>query len=32
MVLAVPMTVIFKIVLEQTPATRPLALLISEDE
>jgi AI-2 transport protein TqsA len=32
MVLAVPMTVIFKIVLEHTPATRPLALLISEDE
>ncbi len=32
MVLAVPLTVIFKIVLEQTPATRPLALLISEDE
>jgi predicted PurR-regulated permease PerM len=32
MVIAVPMTVIFKIVLEQTPATRPLALLISEDE
>src|SRR5208337_549394 len=32
MVLAVPMTVIFKIVLEQTPATRPLALLMSEDE
>ncbi len=31
MVLAVPLTVIFKIVLEQTPATRPLALLISED-
>ncbi len=32
MVLAVPMTVIFKIILEHTPATRPLALLISEDE
>jgi predicted PurR-regulated permease PerM len=32
MVLAVPLTVIFKIVLERTPATRPLALLISEDE
>lgn len=32
MVLAVPMTVIFKIVLEHTPATRPLARLISEDE
>jgi AI-2 transport protein TqsA len=32
MVLAVPLTVIFKIVLEHTPATRPLAMLISEDE
>jgi AI-2 transport protein TqsA len=32
MVLAVPLTVIFKIVLEQTPATRPLALMISDDE
>jgi predicted PurR-regulated permease PerM len=32
MVLAVPLTVIFKIVLEHTPATRPLARIISEDE
>jgi predicted PurR-regulated permease PerM len=32
MVLAVPLTVIFKIILEHTPATRPLALVISEDE
>ena len=32
MVLAVPLTVIFKIVLEHTPATRPLAMMISEDE
>ena len=32
MVLAVPLTVIFKIVLEHTPATRPLARMISEDE
>ncbi len=32
MVLAVPLTVIFKIVLEHTPATRPLALMISETE
>jgi AI-2 transport protein TqsA len=32
MVLAVPLTVIFKIVLEHTPATRPLALMISDDE
>jgi predicted PurR-regulated permease PerM len=32
MVLAVPLTVIFKIALEHTPATRPLALLISDDE
>jgi predicted PurR-regulated permease PerM len=31
MVLAVPLTVIFKIILEHTPATRPLALVISED-
>ena len=31
MVLAVPLTVIFKIILEHTPATRPLALLMSED-
>ena len=31
MVLAVPLTVIFKIVLEHTPATRPLARMISED-
>ena len=31
MVLAVPLTVIFKIVLEHTPATRPLAMMISED-
>lgn len=31
MVLAVPLTVIFKIILEHTPATRPLALMISED-
>jgi predicted PurR-regulated permease PerM len=32
MVLAVPLTVIFKIVLEHTPATRPLALMMSDDE
>jgi AI-2 transport protein TqsA len=32
MVLAVPLTVIFKIVLEHTPATRPLAMMISDDE
>jgi predicted PurR-regulated permease PerM len=32
MVLAVPLTVIFKIVLEHTPATRPFARIISEDE
>jgi predicted PurR-regulated permease PerM len=32
MVLAVPLTVIFKIVLEHTPATRPIARLISDDE
>jgi predicted PurR-regulated permease PerM len=32
MVLAVPLTVIFKIILEHTPATRPLARIISEDE
>ena len=32
MVLAVPLTVIFKIILEHTPATRPLALLISEQD
>jgi predicted PurR-regulated permease PerM len=32
MVLAVPLTVIFKIILEHTPATRPLALMISDDE
>ncbi|MGC8643546.1 MAG: AI-2E family transporter [Isosphaeraceae bacterium] len=32
MVLAVPLTVIFKIVLDHTPATRPLARMISEDE
>jgi AI-2 transport protein TqsA len=32
MVLAVPLTVIFKIVLEHTPATRPLARMISEEE
>jgi predicted PurR-regulated permease PerM len=31
MVLAVPLTVIFKIVLEHTPATRPLARMISEE-
>jgi predicted PurR-regulated permease PerM len=31
MVLAVPLTVIFKIILEHTPATRPLALVISDD-
>lgn len=31
MVLAVPLTVIFKIILEHTPATRPLARMISED-
>jgi AI-2 transport protein TqsA len=32
MVLAVPLTVIFKIILEHTPATRPIARLISEEE
>jgi len=32
MVLAVPLTVIFKIILEHTPATRPIARLISDDE
>mgnify|MGYP001141762298 CR=1 FL=1 len=32
MVLAVPLTVIFKIVLEHTPATRPFALLMSDQE
>ncbi len=32
MVLAVPLTVIFKIILEHTPATRPLARLISDDQ
>ncbi|WP_337173723.1 AI-2E family transporter [Paludisphaera sp.] len=32
MVLAVPLTVIFKIVLEHTPATRPIARLISEQD
>ena len=32
MVLAVPLTVIFKIILEHTPATRPFAILISEQE
>jgi predicted PurR-regulated permease PerM len=32
MVLAVPLTVIFKIILEHTPATRPLALMMSDDE
>jgi predicted PurR-regulated permease PerM len=32
MVLAVPLTVIFKIVLEHTPATRPIALLMSDQE
>jgi hypothetical protein len=26
------LTVIFKIVLEHTPATRPIAMMISEDE
>jgi AI-2 transport protein TqsA len=31
MILAVPLTVIFKIVLEHTPATRPIARMISED-
>ena len=31
LVLAVPLTVIFKIVLEHTPATRPLARMISEE-
>jgi predicted PurR-regulated permease PerM len=31
MILAVPLTVIFKIVLEHTPATRPLARMISDD-
>ncbi|AMV39150.1 AI-2E family transporter [Planctomyces sp. SH-PL62] len=30
LVLAVPLTVIFKIILEHTPATRPIARLISE--
>lgn len=32
MVLAVPLTVIFKIILEHTPATRPFANLMSERE
>lgn len=32
MVLAVPLTVIFKIILEHTPATRPFATLMSERE
>jgi predicted PurR-regulated permease PerM len=32
MVLAVPLTVIFKIILEHTPATRPFARLISEQD
>jgi AI-2 transport protein TqsA len=32
MVLAVPLTVIFKIILEHTPATRPIARLISDEE
>jgi len=32
MVLAVPLTVIFKIILEHTPATRPLALLMADEE
>ena len=32
MVLAVPLTVIFKIILEHTPATRPFAILILEQE
>jgi predicted PurR-regulated permease PerM len=32
MVLAVPLTVIFKIVLEHTPATRPVACMMSEAE
>jgi predicted PurR-regulated permease PerM len=32
MVLAVPLTVIFKIILEHTPATRPFALLMSDQE
>ncbi len=32
MILAVPLTVIFKIILEHTPATRPFAILISEQE
>ncbi|WP_165230077.1 AI-2E family transporter [Aquisphaera insulae] len=32
LVLAVPLTVIFKIILERTPATRPIALLMSEDD
>ena len=31
LVLAVPLTVIFKIILEHTPATRPFARLISEE-
>lgn len=32
MVLAVPLTVIFKIIMEHTPATRPFALLMSEPD
>jgi predicted PurR-regulated permease PerM len=32
MILAVPLTVIFKIILEHTPATRPFARLISEQD
>ncbi|QEH37762.1 AI-2 transport protein TqsA [Aquisphaera giovannonii] len=32
LVLAVPLTVIFKIILERTPATRPIALLMAEDD
>jgi predicted PurR-regulated permease PerM len=32
LVLAVPLTMIFKIILEHTPATRPIARLISEDD
>ncbi|WP_165070995.1 AI-2E family transporter [Paludisphaera rhizosphaerae] len=32
LVLAVPLTVIFKIILEHTPATRPFARLISEQD
>ena len=32
MVLAVPLTVIFKIILEHTPATRPIASLMSDQE